>query len=89
MAALLVELYGVLRLRAGRDTIPVEATTVGGALAAAEAACPTLAGVLLATDGTLRPEYRVAINGGVVGGDPETRLGEGDSLVILSAHAGG
>lgn len=89
MAGLTVELYGVLRIRAGRDAIAVEATSVGEALAAAESACPELAGALLHPDGSLRRDYRVAINGGIVSGDAATTLKEGDALVVLSAHAGG
>jgi molybdopterin converting factor small subunit len=83
-----IELFGVPRLRAGRDAIAVEATSLGEALCALVAACPALEpGVVHC--GRLSPFYLVAKNGLHITADPATPLAAGDALVLLSAEAGG
>jgi molybdopterin converting factor small subunit len=84
-----VELYGLLRARAGCEVLTLSASSVAEALAAAEARCPALAGLLVDGRGRPRPDYRVALRGGAIVDDPDTLLSEGDALVLLSAHAGG
>lgn len=82
------ELYGTLRLAAGREAVPVVARTLGEALAAVEALCPSLAGRL--RDGAgLAPHLRVAVNGRTFVDDPGLLLSPGDRLVLLPAAAGG
>jgi molybdopterin converting factor small subunit len=83
-----IELYGVPRLRAGRDEIAVEAVCLGDALAALGRACPVL--VPSVVDGQrLRPSYVVAINGVQFTADAGHPLRDGDAIVLLSADAGG
>lgn len=83
-----IELYGVARLRAGREAIEVDARSLGDALAALGAACPALERVIVA-GGHLAPGWLVALNGAQITADPETPLDEGDVVVLVSADAGG
>jgi len=83
-----IELYGVPRMRAGRDTVAVEASCLGDALAALGRACPVLAPSVV--DGPrLQPRYVVAINGIQFTADAAHPLADGDAIVLLSADAGG
>ena len=81
-----IELYGVPRMRAGRDAVTVEA----GCLARAGGAgtrVPVLAPSVV--DGQrLQPCYVVAI-GVQFTSDAKHPLREGDAIVLLSADAGG
>jgi molybdopterin converting factor small subunit len=79
-------LYGIPRLRAGREEVVVEANTIGGALRALDQLCPEL-GVI--AGGELNRNYIVALGGGALTRDTATELGEGDTLVLLTAQAGG
>lgn len=84
----LIELYGVPRLRAGRDTLEVEARSLGEALRALGANCPALAPSVV--DGEqLGACYLVAVNGLQLTADPRTPLADGDVIVLLAADAGG
>ncbi len=82
------ELYGVPRLRAGRETIAVEARSVGEALGALARACPALDDTVVEGD-SLRPWYLVAVNGVQLTSDARLPLRDGDVLVLMSADAGG
>ena len=83
-----IELYGVPRMRAGRDTVAVEAGCLGDALAALGRECPMLAPTVV--DGQrLRPFYVVAINGVQFTADAKHPLRDGDAIILLSADAGG
>ena len=83
-----IELYGVPRMRAGRDAVTVEAGCLGDALAALGRECPVLAPSVV--DGQrLRPFYVVAINGIQFTADARHPLADGDAIVLLSADAGG
>lgn len=82
------EMYGVARLRAGRDKVQVSAATLGAALGALETACPVLAGALI-ENGRLGRHYRLSLNGREFVSDPDRPLAEGDILIVLSAEAGG
>lgn len=83
-----IELFGVPRLRAGRDEVVVEAASLGEALLALAAACPALAPSVV-SGGRLSPYYLVAKNGLQLTADPGTPLVAGDTLVLLCAEAGG
>jgi molybdopterin converting factor small subunit len=83
-----VELYDVARRLAGRERVDVVATTIGEALLAAVRACPGLAEAVLA-DGRPSPHFRVSVGGARFVEDPATVLADGDSLVVISAQAGG
>ena len=88
MAQVVVELYGAPRLKAGRGTITLEASTVADALDGLARACPGLAGVVRSGSG-LHPAYRLNLNGDRFVTDPTMRLAEGDALLLLAADAGG
>lgn len=83
-----IELFGVPRLRAGREVVAVEAASLGQALAELCAACPALEPSVVER-GALKPHYRVAINGTLLTADPATKLSDGDVVILLSADAGG
>lgn len=82
------ELYGPLRLAAGREEVPVAVHTLGEALAEVEAICPSLVGRLGDHSG-LAPHVRVAVNGRAFVDDPDLLLAPGDRLVLIPAAAGG
>jgi sulfur-carrier protein len=81
-----VEFYGLARLRAGRTDLRCVATTVGEALAAADAACPDLHAH---SDNALSPQYRISVGGKRFTEDLSEPLVEGDVLLVLGADAGG
>lgn len=91
-----IELFGVARLTAHTPhvslTLSAEAT-LGDALTVLGAECPTLLGSVLSADDAghtgLRSGYACNINGKDFVRDVQTRLREGDSLLILSSDAGG
>jgi molybdopterin converting factor small subunit len=83
-----IELFGLPRLRAGREAITVQAASLGQALRALGAACPALSPSIVDGD-HLKPAYLVALNGTQFTADPATPLSDGDVVVLLSADAGG
>jgi molybdopterin converting factor small subunit len=83
-----IELYGVPRLRAGQDAFQVDACSLGEALAALGSTCPALAPSVV-DGGRLQPWYLVAINGLHLTADPGTPLADGDVVVLLAADGGG
>jgi sulfur-carrier protein len=80
------EFYGLARLRAGRAELLVDATTIGSALASADAACPELRS---RTNTGVSPEYRVSVGGRYFTDNPAEPLADGESLLVLGADAGG
>ena len=84
----IIELFGVPRMRAGRSQCAVRAADVADAIAELERACPDLSGNVI-VDGRLLPSYRLSLNGRVFISDPTRRLAAGDSLVLVAADAGG
>ena len=88
MASVLIELYGVPRLRAGRRQCRVRATCVREAMAALEREFPQLSGDVMVRGWPL-PAYRLALNGQIFVTDPAMQLADGDSLVLVAADAGG
>jgi sulfur-carrier protein len=83
-----IELFGVPRMRAGRDAVVVEARRLGEAFAALGRECPALAPSVV--DGErLQPFYMVAINGIQLTDDAAHPLRDGDVVVLLAADAGG
>ena len=81
-----VEFYGLARLRGGRTLLLVDATTIGAALASADAACPELRS---RTDSGLSPEYRVSVGGRYFTDNLDDLLADGESILVLGADAGG
>ena len=87
-SAILVEFYGVARLRAGRETLDVAAGTVAEVLATVQQACPGLS-ELLQPDGRLAKHFMLSVNGNGFVNDVQQRLNSGDHVLLLSADAGG
>jgi len=83
-----IELYGIPRQRAGVDGLDVEAENLGTALEMLAAAVPDFARSCL-EQGRLKTGYIANLNGHSFTSDPRTPLADGDSLLILSADAGG
>ncbi len=83
-----IELYGVARLRAGREKVEVSAGSVEEALRALGMACPALE-PLVVSAGRLGPGWLVAVNGAQITGDLGAPLAAGDVVVLVSADAGG
>jgi molybdopterin converting factor small subunit len=86
--SIIFELYGTVRTRARRDEVEVRGASLGEAIAALEAACPPLAG-LLVSGGRLAPHYRLSINGREFVSDTARPLVPGDRLILLPAAVGG
>ena len=87
-AKVVVELFGVPRLRAGVGVVEVEAGDLGGALRDLAGRCPSLAGSIIRGI-RLHPAYRLSLNADRFVDDPDTRLEDGDHLILLAADAGG
>ncbi len=83
-----IELYGVARLRAGRETVEVAARSLGEALSRLGEICPSLEPGIVSA-GRLGPGWLVAVNGAQITGDLGASLAEGDVVVLVSADAGG
>ena len=83
-----VEFFGTARLHTRRPSIEVEAADLGEALRRIEARFPDLEGKLF-QKGRLLASFRANVNGRQFVSDPATPLSGGDSLLILSADAGG
>jgi molybdopterin-guanine dinucleotide biosynthesis protein A len=79
-----VELFDVARKLAGRARLDVEAASLGDAMREIAARCPPLGRELAATE-----HWRFSLNGARFVEDPATPLADGDSLLVLSAQAGG
>ena len=82
-----IEFFGVPRQRAGTERVEIEAGSLGEALAVL---CERFGGLAEMCDGErLRPGYVANLNGDRFVSEPDTPLADGDSLLILSADAGG
>ena len=82
-----VELLGVPRERAGVAELELQADTLGQLLAALAVRFPSLGDLIIAD--RLQPSLVANLNGDRFVSDPRTQLKEGDSVLILSADAGG
>ncbi len=82
-----VELLGVPRERAGVAELELQANTLGQLVVALAVRFPSL-GELFTAD-RLGPSVVANLNGDKFVSDPRTQLWEGDSVLILSADAGG
>lgn len=86
--SVIVEFFGVPRLRAERAELAVPAGTAAEVLAAVEQACPGLAG-LRRPDGRVAPHYLLSLDGREFLTDPSHPLVPGTRLLLLSADLGG
>ena len=82
-----VELLGVPRERAGVAELELQAATLGELLVALAVRLPSLGELI--TAGRLKPSVVANLNGDRFVSDPRTELKESDSVLILSADAGG
>jgi len=83
-----VELYEGARQIAGVGALEVEAGTLGEALDALRAVHPELEPRVLIPGG-LAPHWRVSLGGRQFVEDPATPLAPGETLLLVSALAGG
>jgi molybdopterin converting factor small subunit len=83
-----VELFGIPRERAGTERVQCAPARLGDVLAHLLARFPRLADECIAGD-RLQSGYLANLNGQKFVTDPATELTDGDSLLILSADAGG
>ena len=88
LGTVIIELFGVPSLRAGRRRVVVFAGTLEEAIHSLANECPGLIDQVVAS-GRLMPAYRVSLNGLRFITDPATPLVPGDSLVLVAADAGG
>jgi hypothetical protein len=84
----IVEFFGVPRLRAGRTELVVPAGSVAEVLAAVERACPGLASLRQA-DGRLATHYLLSLDGRAFLTDLQQTIHPGKRVLLLSADAGG
>ena len=82
-----VELLGLPRERAGVADLELDADTLGQLLMALAVRFPSFDELITAD--RLKPSFTANLNGDRFISDPRTRLGKGDSVLILSADAGG
>jgi molybdopterin converting factor small subunit len=82
-----VELLGLARERAGVGELDVEADTLGQLLTGLAIRFPSFNDIV-AID-RLQPSFVANLNGDRFISDPATRLKASDSVLILSADAGG
>jgi hypothetical protein len=88
MREVIVEFFGIPRLRAGRSELTVAADTVAELLAAVERECPGLAG-LRRSDGGLSPQYLLSLDGRRFVTHVAESLDAGERVLLLSADPGG
>jgi molybdopterin converting factor small subunit len=86
--AITVEFFGVPRERAGVKATTATGGTLGELLLGLETRFPHLAANCLES-GRLKPGFAANLNGERFVSDPDTPLASGDTLLILSADAGG
>ncbi|MEX2174024.1 MAG: MoaD/ThiS family protein [Pirellulaceae bacterium] len=88
-----VEFFGVARQRAGLSqlTVPLidDSATLGDVLTLVVAAVPGLGGKEFVDEGRLHPSLSANLDGEQFVSDPATLVRGGQSLLILSADAGG
>jgi len=84
-----VELFGIPRQRAGVKECDIAASDLGELLKQLAERYPSLIGQGLNPQGTLQPGYLANLNGRTFVTEPTTPLTDGDSVLILSADAGG
>ncbi|MHC4548068.1 MAG: ubiquitin family protein [Planctomycetota bacterium] len=83
-----IELFGIARVRAGREAVEVDAADLGEAILALAATCPALEPEVV-KDGRLTGGFLASLNGELFVTDAATPLAPTDSLLVLSSQAGG
>jgi molybdopterin converting factor small subunit len=82
-----VEFFGIPRARAGMAGMKMHANTLGQLLVSLAVEVPAMRELI--EDRCLRASFVANLNGDRFIRDPETPLSENDSVLILSADAGG
>jgi molybdopterin converting factor small subunit len=82
-----VEFFGIPRERSGVAELELQAETLGQLLATLAVRFPSFGEVV--QSGRLRSPFLANLNGERFVSDPATRLTDADSVLILSADAGG
>lgn len=86
--AVIVEFFGLPRLRAGQAELAVQTGSVRAILSEVRNRCPALSDLLTA-DGQLSPHYLLSIDGHAFVSELSSDLAPGTRLLLLSADAGG
>jgi len=91
MGRVKVKLYATLKEMIGKDTVFVEAKTVGEAIDNLIKLHPELSNVIIGEDGKLKDDYIYLVNGRniVFLQKKDTPLKEGDKLTIFPPVGGG
>lgn len=84
-----VEFYGIVRRRIGVESAKVQAATLGEALTALGRGFPDFQASCLDRGAKLRSGFLASINGRRFTNDPAEALSPTDTILILSADAGG
>jgi hypothetical protein len=84
----IVEFYGIPRLRAGRSELAVPPGSAAAVLGEVVSRCPALSD-LVTNDGRLSPNYLLSLDGGSFVHTLAEDLPAGTRLLILSADPGG
>lgn len=88
MADITVEFFGLARSRTGTDAIELSATTLADIVQELVRQYPALAESCF-RDGQLGDSWLFNLNGQQFTRDTDTRLDDGDSIMLMSADAGG
>ena len=88
MTSFQVELFGIPRQRAGTATLEARGPRLGDVLTDLAVRYPSLAECCIDGD-RLRSGYVASLGGRCFVTDPQTQLTPGESVLILSADAGG
>jgi len=83
-----IELFGIARVRAGRETLEVEARSLGDAVRALARECPGVVPEVV-EGGRLADGFLASLNGIRFVADPALALEKDDTILILGAQAGG
>ncbi|MHC4817670.1 MAG: MoaD/ThiS family protein [Planctomycetota bacterium] len=84
-----IELFGIARVRAGREAVDVDAGSLGEAVRALATVCPGLEPDVVDGEGRLTDGFLASLNGAVFVTDEATPLEADDRLLILGAQSGG
>lgn len=88
MSRVRVEFFGLARTRTGVEAVDVSATTLRDVLSELAVRFPILDGLCF-QDGQLSKSWLININGQQFTRELDTAVDEGDSLLLMSADAGG
>ena len=83
------ELTGVARLRAGTQSVEVDADSLGEALSVLALKAPGVVPDVVTCEGVLSRHFMASRNGSAFTRDAALGLGRGDTVVIVGAQAGG